>query len=76
MKKSIMKGLIEKNLKVRKAPRVQGAVKIHFPNPKITDITLTNFAPVDIFSRIGITEDDIKSSNLEDLVNQRILAIC
>lgn len=66
MVQGLLKGLIEKDLKIKKAPSVQGSVTVHFPNPGIKDIILTTDATVDVFKRIGITVEDIKRSNLED----------
>jgi hypothetical protein len=70
MSHALMKGLIEKKLSVKKAPMVAGAVRIHFPNPEIQDFVLTNWQPVDIFARMGMSVDDVKKSNLADLIAQ------
>jgi hypothetical protein len=63
----LMKSIIEKNLWVKKAGKVQGSVRIHFPSPSIQDIVLTHWAPVNVFGRIGMTVDQVKLSNLETL---------
>ena len=64
------KGLIEKKLLVKKAANVQGAVCIHFPNPKVKDLILSDSATVDLFSRINISKDDIEASNLRQLMSR------
>jgi len=66
----LMKGLIEQKISVKKAPQVQGTVRIHFPNKEIQDFVLTNWQPVDIFARMGVTVEDVKMSNLGDLIAQ------
>lgn len=68
MSPHLMKALIEKKLLVKKAGNVQGAVRIHFPSPKVQDIILTGWDPVDVFGRIGMTEEQVKLSNLESLI--------
>jgi hypothetical protein len=72
----LMKGLIEKKLKVKKAPNVQGSVRIHFPNKDIQDFILINGDPVDVFGRINVTADDIRKSNLEALLAQGHVVVC
>lgn len=72
---SIMRGMLVKKLVVQKAPNVQGGVKIHFPSESIKDIVLTDFASVDVYKRINITDDQIKVSNLESLVLSGILVV-
>jgi hypothetical protein len=67
MTKSLMKGLIEKKLAVKKGMNVSGSVCIHFTSPAIQDIILTNTDTVDVFGRIGMTSKDIETSNLEAL---------
>lgn len=64
----LMKAIIEKNLWVKKSSNVQGAVRIHFPSKEIQDIVLSNFEPVNVFGRIGVTAEQIKLSNLERLL--------
>lgn len=64
----IMKGLIEKKLWVKKSGAVQGAVRIHFPSQDIQDIVLTNFEPVNVFSRINISKEQVLLSNIEKLL--------
>lgn len=68
MSQKMLKGILEKNLKVKKAPNVRGSVSIHFPNPIVQDIILKDFSEVEIFKRINITEEDIKTSNLSILI--------
>lgn len=68
MLKRLQEGMIKKELKVQKAPSVQGAVCIHFQNPEVKDIILNDFSMVDVFKRINITAADIRKSNLQALV--------
>lgn len=68
MLKKLLEGIVKKNLKVQKAPSVQGAVCIHFPNPEIKDVILQDFSPVDIFMRINMSVGDIKKSNIQQLI--------
>jgi hypothetical protein len=68
MSQGLLKALIEKKLTVKKAPNVQGTVRLHFPNPEIQDFILTSFQPVDVFARIGMTADDVKKSNIAALL--------
>lgn len=70
MSNGLMKALIEKKLNVKKAPMVQGTVRIHFPNKEIQDFVLTNWQVVDVFARMGVTVADVKQSNLESLLTQ------
>jgi len=66
----LMKCLIEKKLKIQKAPNVQGSVRIHFPNAEIEDIVLTNHEVVDVFGRINVNAEEIKKSNLGMLISR------
>lgn len=64
----LLKAMLEKTLWVKKAANVQGSVRVHFPDPNIQDIVLTGWAPVNVFGRIGITAEQVKLSNLEQLL--------
>lgn len=75
MSPQIMKAMIEKKLWVKKAPNSTGAVRIHFPSNDIQDIVLTNHDAVNVFGRINITAEQIKLSNLEQLLVQGIIQI-
>lgn len=68
MSPHLMKALIEKKLLIKKAGQVQGAVCVHFPSPNIQDIILTGWDPVDVFGRIGMTDEQVRLSNLEQLI--------
>jgi len=70
-----MKGILEKKILVKKAGNVQGSVRIHFPDPKVQDIVLTNFDTVNVFGRIGMTAELVKISNLSTLVLSGVLQI-
>ena len=75
MRQGLMKSMIESKLVVKKAPNVTGTVCIHFPNPLIQDIQLTNFQAVDVFGRIGVTKEDVKASNIQALLHAGHLVI-
>jgi hypothetical protein len=68
MSPQFLKALIEKKLWVKKAGNVQGSVYIHFPDKAVADIVLNNWEPVNVFGRINISMDQIKMSNLEQLM--------
>lgn len=68
MSPQIMKAIIEKNLWVKKSPMATGAVRIHFPSHEIQDIVLTNQEPVNVFGRINVTAEQIRLSNLNQLL--------
>ena len=76
MNQRMIKGLLEKKLVVKKAANVQGSVCIHFPDKNVQDILLKDWAPVNVFERINISEDAIKQSNLEDLVAAGHVVLC
>jgi hypothetical protein len=69
MSPHLMKAIIEKNLWVQKARNVQGSVRIHFPSESVADLVLSGWEPVNVFGRIGMTNEQIKLSNLEQLIN-------
>ena len=75
MMQGLMKGILDKKLLVKKGHNITGTICIHFPNPKIQDIHLTDFSVVSIFGRIGMTQDDARKSNLESLLNRGDLLI-
>jgi hypothetical protein len=75
MMQRLIKALMTKKLMVQKGRNVQGSVKIFFPNPKVQDIVLTDFRPVDVYGRINISDDDIKESNLEALALKGMIVI-
>jgi hypothetical protein len=75
MMQKLMKGLMNKNLKVKKAPNVTGTVCIHFPNPEIQDFQITGFEVVDIFGRIGMSVEDVKKSNIQALIHRGDLIV-
>ena len=64
-----------KDLKIKKPDNVQGTVRIQFQNPAVKDIDLKDSSAVDVFKRIGITEGDIKKSNLQTLLNQGLILL-
>jgi len=68
MMPNLLKAMMLKKLVVRKGMNRTGQVRIHFPNPEIQDILLSNFGPVDVFGRINMTVEDVQKSNLEQLV--------
>ena len=76
MLQKIMVGMNKKQLKVKKAPNVQGSVRIYFHNKAVEDVVLNNFDEVELFKRIGIEADDIKKSNLEMLVIRGDVVLC
>ena len=76
MLQKIMVGMNIKQLKVKKAPNVQGSVRIHFPNPHVEDVVLNNFDSVELFKRINIQPEDVQKSNLEMLVIRGDVVLC
>ncbi len=74
--RKLTEGLLKKSLKVKKAPSVQGSICIHFPNPEVKDIVLKDFTEVEVFKRLNITLEDVKRSNIQQLVLRGDLVIC
>lgn len=68
MLRKLQESMIKKELKIQKAPSVQGAVCIHFQNKEVKDIILNDFSIVDVFKRINITAGDIRKSNIQQLL--------
>lgn len=68
MLKKLQESMLKKELKVQKAPSVQGAVCIHFQNPEVKDIVLNDFSVVDVFKRINVTAGDVRKSNIQQLL--------
>ena len=70
MSQNFLNGILMKKMIVKKAPMVQGQVCIHFPNPAVQDIILKDYSEVDVFQRINITADDVKTSNISQLLSR------
>lgn len=68
MLRKLHEGILKKELKLKKAPSVQGAVCIHFHNPEVKDIVLNDASVVDVFKRINFQASDVKKSNIQQLV--------
>lgn len=68
MSPQLLKAIMSKKLFIKKGANVQGSVRIHFPDPGVQDIVLSNWEPVDVFGRIKIDAEQIRLSNLEELV--------
>lgn len=68
MLRNLHEGILKKELKLKKAPTVQGAVCIHFQNPEVKDVVLTDAMVVDVFKRINFQASDIKKSNIQQLI--------
>jgi hypothetical protein len=68
MMPNLLKAMMSKKLVVRKGVNRTGQIRIHFPNPKVQDIVLSNNMPVDVFGRINIQIEDVQKSNVEQLI--------
>ena len=75
MRAGLLDGLMKKKLKVAKAGNVNGSVVLHFHNKAVPDVTLTSGDAVDVFMLIGVTEREVRRSNIEMLLDKNVLVI-
>ena len=68
-------GLANKKLVVKKMGNVTGAVGIHFANKQLGYLNIVNSKPVDLFAIADVTADDIRKSNVEQLLMEGHLQI-
>lgn len=73
MSVKLEQAIAKRQVLVRKI--VSGEVVIHFQDKDIKDIVLSHSTVMDILARRGVTVDAIRKSNLQDLINARMLEV-
>jgi len=73
MSAKLEQAISNKQVLVRKI--VTGEVVVYFSSPDIKSICLSHSGVVDVFSKRGVTAEAIRSSNLKELVERRLVDI-
>lgn len=65
--------IAKKQVLVRKV--VAGEVIVYFHSPDVKNICLSHSGVVDLFSKRGVTAEAVRSSNLKELIERRLIDI-
>lgn len=80
----LVKALAEQNVRLRKGPRVSGEVVLSFRGvmnrqtgtmEKPSDIRIVDWREVNPMARVGVTIEQLRNSNLADLVRRQAVVL-
>lgn len=73
MSAKLEQALANRQVLIRKV--VSGEVVIHFNDKNVKDVVISHNGVLDLASRRGVTVEAIRTSNLKELIQQRVIEI-